>query len=68
MLKTDDIGSIDIPDKNSYYYVLTSTTLNLLSSRRNQITKTVDVIDLNGVKDITTRDNGGEMVFTGGVE
>jgi len=32
--------------------VLTQNSLNILTSRRNQITKTLDVIDLNGMKKI----------------
>ena len=32
--------------------VLTQSTLNILTSRRNQITKTYDVLDLNIVKDV----------------
>lgn len=48
----DDIGKINIPDEHSFYMVLTQNTLNILTSRRNQITKTLDVLDLNGVQDI----------------
>jgi len=33
--------------------VLTMNTLNILTSRRNQITKTVDVIDIVNVSPIT---------------
>lgn len=40
---------------------MTLNTINILSSRRNQITKTVDVIDLNILNDIKMQDdpNGG---------
>jgi len=48
----DDVGFIDIPDKHSFYFVMTQDSLNILSSRRDQITKTVDVVDLNAVKRI----------------
>lgn len=49
--------------------ILTETTLNILSSRRNQITKTIDVIDLNGMKKVNiSSDAEGNMVFKGGLE
>jgi len=48
----DDIGRIDIPDKRSFYMVLSRTSLNILTSRRNQITKTLDVIDIRGLAKI----------------
>lgn len=49
--------------------VLTNTTLNILTSRRNQITKTEDVIDIRGlnrIKQVIT--NAGDANFKGGLE
>lgn len=45
------------------------TTLNILTSRRNQITKTVDVLDIfniNPVSQIITKQ--GDLTFKGGIE
>jgi len=65
----DDVGAINIPDKNSFYMILTSTTLNILTSRRNQVTKTIDVIDLNQLKKIDlSTDKEGNMSYKGGLE
>jgi len=50
--KQDEVGPLTIPDDKSFYMILTTSTLNVLTSRRNQITKTWDVIDLNIVKDV----------------
>lgn len=36
---------------------MTLNTINILSSRRNQITKTVDVIDLNILNNISLEDD-----------
>jgi hypothetical protein len=42
--------------------VLTNTTLNILSSRRNQITKTIDVIDIRGLAPISVnKDTEGNL-------
>jgi len=38
--KTDEVGPLTIPDDKSFYMILTTSTLNVLTSRRNQITKT----------------------------
>lgn len=48
-MKTDEVGKVDIPDEKSFFFVLTSRSINILSSRRNMITKTIDVIDLNNM-------------------
>lgn len=48
---------------------MTQNSFNILTSRRNQITKTEDVLDLNGtlaIKQVT--DKTGEVVFNGGLE
>lgn len=67
-IKTDAVGPIDIPDPHSFYCVMTQNTINILSSRRNQITKTIDVIDLNILNDIDqSTDNHGDLVYTGGL-
>lgn len=66
---TDDVGKIDIPDKHSFYMVLTTTTLNILTSRRNQITKTADVIDIKGLNKISQFiNNKNELQYKGGME
>jgi len=60
--KSDDMGPIDIPDEKSFFFVMTSTTINILTSRRNMITKTIDVIDLNVVDKIKLEaDKDGNM-------
>jgi len=38
--KQDEVGPLTIPDEKSFYMILTTSTLNVLTSRRNQITKT----------------------------
>jgi len=56
------MGPIDIPDEKSFFFVMTSTTINILTSRRNMITKTIDVIDLNVVDKIKLEaDKDGNM-------
>jgi len=47
--------------------ILTTSTLNVLTSRRNQITKTYDVLDLNIVKDINESIQGDQTVYKGGI-
>lgn len=48
---------------------MTQTTLNILTSRRNQITKTVDVVDFNGLEAVKQdSDDQGNVVFRGGVD
>jgi len=61
--KQDEVGFVDIPDKHSFYFVMTQDTINIISSRRDQITKTVDVIDLNSVKRINQNvDKEGNLI------
>jgi len=49
--------------------VLTTTTLNILTSRRNQITKTIDVFDLRSIKPINKSvSKDGDEVYKGGLE
>jgi len=65
----DEVGFINIPDEHSFYCVLTQNSLNILSSRRNQITKTEDVLDLNAVMEIKqATDAQGNEVFREGLE
>jgi len=62
-MKEDDLGKLDIPDNQSFFFVMTSSTINILSSRRNMITKTIDVIDLNTMDKIKLDvDQEGNMV------
>jgi len=39
---------------------MTQNTINILSSRRNQITKTIDVVDLNIINDINISTDGSD--------
>jgi len=49
--------------------ILTQNTLNILTSRRNQITKTYSVLDLNIVKDIVQQqETDGTGVYSGGIQ
>lgn len=49
--------------------VLTTSTLNILTSRRNQITRTIDVLDLRGLTAITRSLNKqNDLTYQGGVE
>jgi len=66
--KQDQVGYIEIPDENSFYFVLTTTTLNILSSRRNMITQTVSVIDLNIIDKISLINDNGTESYKGGLE
>jgi len=60
---------VDIPDNKSFYMVLTTSTLNILTSRRNQITKTIDVLDLRNVNPITSSvSQSGDLIYRGGME
>jgi len=62
-MKEDELGKVDIPDNQSFFFVMTSSTINILSSRRNMITKTIDVIDLNTMDKIKLdMDQEGNMV------
>lgn len=62
-MKEDELGKLDIPDNQSFFFVMTSSTINILSSRRNMITKTIDVIDLNTMDKIKLDVDGeGNMV------
>jgi len=66
---SDSVGRINIPDNKSFYMVLTTTTLNILTSRRNQITKTIDVIDIRGLNKISqTITKEGDLNYKGGME
>jgi len=66
---TDEVGKVDIPDNKSFYMVLTTSTLNILTSRRNQITKTIDVLDLRNVNPITSSvSQSGDLIYRGGME
>jgi len=48
---------------------LTQNTFNILTSRRNQITKTEDVLDLPGVMEIKQGTSAsGEVEFLNGME
>jgi len=68
-MKSDDVGKVDIPDEKSFFFVLTSRSINILSSRRNMITKTIDVIDLNNMDKVTMdSDEDGNMVYKGGLQ
>mmetsp|Transcript_1866 Transcript_1866/g.3737 ORF Transcript_1866/g.3737 Transcript_1866/m.3737 type:complete len:93 (+) Transcript_1866:219-497(+) len=67
--QVDDVGKIDIPDNKSFYTVLTTSSINILTSRRNQITKTQTVIDLRGLNKISrVISKQGDIVFKGGLE
>lgn len=68
-MKSDEVGKVDIPDEKSFFFVLTSRSINILSSRRNMITKTIDVIDLNNMDKVTMdSDEDGNMVYKGGLQ
>jgi len=62
--KADEHGSIDIPNKDSFYFVLFAKQLYLLASRRDQLRQTVKVLDMNQVSPSFT-DNHGEQ--SGGI-
>jgi len=67
--RSDSAGQIDVPDRNSFFGIMTPTTLNIISSRRNVITKTIDVIDLNLMNKIKIdNDPQGNMVYNGGLK
>lgn len=62
-IKADEEGKLDIPDEQSFFFVMTSSTINILSSRRNMITKTVDVLDLNNIEPVKMDfDKDGNLV------
>lgn len=45
------------------------TTLNILTSRRNQITKTMDVIDIKNIRGITQHiSSKGDLEYKGGLQ
>lgn len=69
MSMADEVGKIDIPDSHSFYMVLTTSSLNILTSRRNQITKTVDVIDVRAIgKTSQAISKTNELEYKGGME
>jgi len=62
-MKEDEEGKLDIPDEQSFFFVMTSRTINILSSRRNMITKTIDVLDLNDISPVKMEfDKDGNLV------
>lgn len=53
------MGSVNIPDPKSFFLVVTRHSLNILSSRRNDLANTVDVIyytDLKKLEGPTVKD------------
>lgn len=48
--------------------MLTTNTLNILSSRRNMITQTVNVLDLNIIDKIDLINDNGNEAYKGGLE
>ncbi len=45
----DDYGTVNIPDKFHFFFTLTKESLFITSSRRNDIAKTVDVIQMDSL-------------------
>lgn len=60
----DDFGPSEIPDKNSFFFILTPYALTAVSSRRNELQHTVKAITIDTIDDIT----GKRPKWKGGLE
>lgn len=60
----DDFGPVEIPDQTSFFFLLSNTGLSVLSSRRNDLTKTMKFLAISSIKPITKT----KMGLSGGVE
>jgi hypothetical protein len=69
MNAADDIGPVNVPDQKSFFMVVTRHSLNILKSRRNDLSQTQDVIfysDLKKLEGPTMKD--GIEFYSGGVQ
>jgi len=60
----DDFGPVEIPDQTSFFFLLSNTGISCLSSRRNDLTKTMKFLSISGIKPIVK----GKTGLSGGVE
>ena len=61
---TDEFGTVDIPDQFSYWFVLTEMAIIIKTSRRDEMTKTVNVIQINSLQEQTQHGT----TYKGGIE
>lgn len=59
----DDFGPVAVPDRNSFFMVLTATELIALDSRYNAMTRAVASIAISNIKPVSK----GKKGFTGGL-
>ena len=59
----DTQGLINIPSKNHFFFLLTNSSINVLTARKEKLTKVFEVIQVNEIEDNQDRNN-----FIGGVE
>lgn len=58
----DTQGLINIPSKNHFFFLLTNSSINILTARKEKITKVFEVIKINEIKD------NDKNAFIGGIE
>lgn len=58
----DTQGLINIPSKNHFFFLLTNSSINILTARKEKIAKVFEVIQINEIKD---NDNN---IYLGGIE
>jgi hypothetical protein len=65
LAKKDAKGNLYIPSETSFWVTVLKDTVNILSSRKNQIAKTIDSLNIDFIKPIpeTKRANGGVKDF-----
>jgi hypothetical protein len=59
---TDEVGYRNIPDEEHFFFILTDTSMNILSARKTNLARTMDVLNID---DIANRTSCCE--FQGGV-
>jgi len=61
----DEFGPIEIPDHANWFFILTSSSINVVSSRRNVLTKNTRSLPINAIKPIFF---SAEKGYQGGLE
>lgn len=61
-LKKDSIGYVNIPSENSFFFILSRKNINILSSRRAETAKTIDLINFT---DIEVKQDSNNQLYLG---
>jgi hypothetical protein len=60
--KKDSIGYVNIPSENSFFFILSRKNINILSSRRADTAKTIDLINFS---DIEVKNDSNNNIYMG---